>query len=305
MSDPDRAVFDQLRGLTTEAVNPRSRDLDALTTRQVLETIHAEDLGVAAAVGAVLDEVERGVERVVGALESGGRLIYVGAGTSGRLGVLDAAECPPTFGTDPAMVVGVIAGGPEALIRSAEGVEDQLVAGGEDLAAMAVSAADCVCGIAASSRTPYVQAALAYARSQGASTLLVTCNAPPRPPIADVVIAPQTGPEVVMGSTRMKAGTATKLVLNMLTTAAMVRLGKVHGNLMVDLKATSQKLTERSKRVLMMVTGLDYAAAAALLKLAGGHVKTAIVMHQAELSPEAARARLAATGGSVRAALAG
>ena len=231
-------------------------------------------------------------------------MIYVGAGTSGRLGVLDASEIPPTYGADPEMVQGIIAGGYEALVVAQEGAEDIKEDGARDLKARNLTSRDVVCGIAASRRTPYVIGAIEYARSLGAKTLYITCT--PRNEMnipVDVAMCPIVGPEVVMGSTRMKAGTATKLVLNMITTTAMIKLGKVYGNMMVDLQMNSKKLIERSKRTLMIVTGIDYDEAAKYLEAAGGHVKTAIVMIKAGVSREEAKKRLEITEGHVRKAI--
>jgi len=306
----NRRLFDELARLVTESVNERFVALDELPTRAILEAINAEDARVAEAVRHEIPAIEAAVGLVVETLGRGGRLIYVGAGTSGRLGVLDAAECPPTFGSDPERIVGVIAGGPDALIRAVEGAEDRGDEARASLARLTLTASDCVAAIAASSRTPYALEALAYAREIGASTIFITCNpvaAGPAPgePVADVVVRPVTGPEVLAGSTRMKAGTATKLVLNMITTASMVRLGKVYGNLMVDLMSTSRKLEERSKRVVMMVTGVDYQRASEVLEAAGGHVKTALVMELLGVDRTAAAARLAAADGFVRSAIGG
>jgi N-acetylmuramic acid 6-phosphate etherase len=252
-----------------------------------------------------IPKIAKAVELVVSAFKKRGRLFYVGAGTSGRLGVLDAAECPPTFGTDPKLVQGIIAGGYKALVRSQEGSEDRREEGRDAVRKHGIKKKDVVCGIAASRRTPFVLSALEEAKRTGARTIYLTCNPFSKVPLprVDVLIAPVVGPEVVTGSTRMKAGTATKLVLNMLTTAAMVRMGKTYGNLMVDLRATSQKLVERSKRVIMNVTGCDYERAERLLKRARGHVKTAIVMQKAGCSFPEAQGRLAKAQGFVREAV--
>ncbi len=300
----DRELFDQIRKLATEQRNPRSEDIDALDSRGILEIINAEDALVPPAVANEIPYIAEAVDILVDAFRAGGSLIYVGAGTSGRLGIVDASECPPTFGTPPEMVRGIIAGGREAVFRSQEGAEDLEENGARDLQNEGVAPPDVVCGIAASRRTPYVVGAVKYARSIGCKTLYVTCN--PRSEFdldVDVAICPVVGPEVVMGSTRMKAGTAQKLVLNMLTTASMVRLGKVYHNMMIDLQMTSKKLVERSKRVVMMVTGVDYDEAAATLKKAGGHVKTAIVMIFADVDAEEARTRLERADGFVRRAI--
>ena len=254
-----------------------------------------------------LPHIERAVDLVVAAFEQGGRLFYVGAGTSGRIGVVDASECPPTFGTPPEMVQGLMAGGPAAMFAAQEGAEDREANGAADLDAHGVTARDVVCGIAASRRTPYTVGALKHARERiGAGTVFVTCV--PRETIpfeVDVAICPVVGPEVLMGSTRMKAGTAQKLVLNMLTTAAMVRMGKVYENMMIDLMMTNAKLVERSKRIVMTVTGADYDTAAHALDAAGGHVKTALVMLLADVGRVEATDRLRAARGFVRYAIGG
>lgn len=304
MAEKGRPLFDRLLGLTTEALNPRSERLDSLEPAAILELINDEDARVAAAVRAVVPAIEQTVHLVVQALSAGGRLVYVGAGTSGRLGVLDAAECPPTFGTDPSRVVGVIAGGAEALVRAVEGAEDREDEGRAAMDRLNIGPNDVVVGIAASSRTPYTIAAVERARARGAKTAYLTTNPPDNVTVAvDVVIAPDVGPEVLMGSTRMKSGTAQKLVLNMITTASMVRLGKVYRNMMVDLLATSEKLTERSKRVLMTATGLRYEEAERRLREADGSVKRAIVTTLSGASREAVDEALRAAGGHVRQAL--
>lgn len=297
-------LFDELQRLATEQRNPQSASIDAASTREILEIINTEDHLVPVAVRRELPYIEAAVEILVEAFRRGGRLFYVGAGTSGRLGVLDASECPPTYGTDPEMVQGLIAGGRAAMFRSQEGAEDMPEHGARDLREAGVTEKDVVCGIAASRRTPYVVGAVAYAREIGCKTLFVTCN--PRSEFdlqVDVAICAVVGPEVVMGSTRMKSGTAQKLVLNMLTTASMIRLGKVYQNMMVDLQATNLKLVERSRRTVMTVTGIGYAEAAELLERAGGHVKTAIVVALKGVEPDEARRRLEAAGGFVRGAL--
>ena len=297
-----KAVFNELQDLVTEQRNPRSRNLDRLNPTTVLRLINSEDQTVPQAVAREIPRIARAVDLVVSVFKKGGRLYYVGAGTSGRLGVLDAAECPPTFGTDPNLVQGIIAGGHKALIRSQEGSEDDREGGRLAIRKHGITKNDVVCGIAASRRTPFVLSALEEAKRIGAKTIYITCNPSSKAPLpkVDVLIAPVVGPEVVTGSTRMKAGTATKLVLNMLTTASMVRMGKTCGNLMVDLRATSQKLVERSKRVIMIVTGCDYETAERLLKQAKGHVKTAIVMQEAGCSYLGAQRRLRKADGFVR-----
>ncbi len=305
MSQPEPPpLFSALQQLATEQRNPRSRNIDLAPVREILEIIHAEDRTVPDAVRTEIPYIAEAVELIVDAFQRGGRLFYVGAGTSGRLGVVDASECPPTFGSDPDMVQGIIAGGPAAVFRSQEGAEDLESNGVEALAAAGVRPPDVACGVAASRRTPFVVGAIRRARAIGCKTLYVTCN--PRTDFdleVDVAICPVVGPEVIMGSTRMKSGTAQKLVLNMLTTASMIRLGKVYENMMVDLQMTNRKLVERSKRTVMTVTGVSYAEAGALLDHAGGHVKTALVMHLAGVNAEDAAKRLEKAGGFVRAAI--
>jgi len=285
----------------TEQRNPRSERIDQLSTLEIVDLINAEDRTVPAAVGQEREAVARAIDLVVDSLRRGGRLFYVGAGTSGRLGVLDASEMPPTYGTDPALVQGIIAGGAETLIRSREGAEDDREQAVLDIDERAVGANDFVLGIATSGTTPYVHAALDRARARGARTgfLLCTEPAPALRTTHDVVIAPLVGPEVITGSTRMKAGTATKLVLNTITTAAMVRIGKVWGNLMVDLQVTAEKLQDRAERIVMETLGLPRAEAVHLLNAAGGHVKTALVMGRLQVDADTARARLDAAGGVI------
>jgi N-acetylmuramic acid 6-phosphate etherase len=300
----DRARFEEFARLATEQRNPRTMDLDTLPIPELLDRINAEDRTVAEAVGRELPWVAQAVERIVASFKAGGRLIYVGAGTSGRLGVLDASECPPTFGSDPDMVVGIIAGGYTAVVRAVEGAEDRADHGAQAMDDLEVGPEDTVVGLAASRRTPYVVSAISRARSLGASTVYVTCT--PREEFAievDVAICPVVGPEAIMGSTRMKAGTAQKLVCNMLSTAAFVRMGKLYENMMVDLMANSQKLVERGRRTVMTVTGCDYHAAAHAIDAAGKSVKTAIVMLKLACSREEAERRLAAADGFVRGAL--
>ncbi|TVP42260.1 MAG: N-acetylmuramic acid 6-phosphate etherase [Gemmatimonadales bacterium] len=285
----------------TEQRNPRSRNLDRLSARELVALIQAEDRTVAEAVAAESEAIARGVELVASTFAAGGRLFYVGAGTSGRLGVLDAAEMPPTFGTEPDLVQGIIAGGYEALVRAREGAEDRPEDGARDLEARGVRSGDFVLGIAASGTTPYVHGALARARELGARTGFLLCTPPPPAlqALHDVVIAPLTGPEIVTGSTRMKAGTATKLVLNTLTTGAMVLAGKTWGNLMVDLQVTCAKLQDRGERILRATLGVEAAEARRLLHDAGGRVKTALVMGHLGVPREAAEAEIARAGGRV------
>lgn len=297
-------VFEQIKDLVTEQRNPNTMDIDSKTTMEILKLINQEDKKVPFRVEQELPQIARAVDLVVDSLKNGGRLFYIGAGTSGRLGVLDAAECPPTFGTDPEAIQGVIAGGKGTLLRSKEGVEDNFEAGAEDLKKRGVKRKDMVVGIAASRRTPYVLGGLEYAKKIKARTIFIFCN--PTSQLAinpDVVISPVLGPEIIAGSTRMKAGTAQKLILNMLTTTAMIKLGKVYQNLMVDLQATSQKLAERGKRIIMLVTGVDYGQAEEYLKKANYEVKTALVMIMAKVDKSEAKKKLKAANGVVRKAL--
>lgn len=285
----------------TEQRNPRTREIDRLPPAGIVALIQDEDRSVADAVAAESAAIARGVELVAATFAAGGRLFYVGAGTSGRLGVLDAAEMPPTFGTDPELVQGIIAGGYDALVRAREGAEDRAEDGARDLEARGVRPGDFVLGIAASGTTPYVHGALARARALQARTGFLLCTPPSDELRArhDVVIAPLTGPEVVTGSTRMKAGTATKMVLNTLTTGAMILSGKTWGNLMVDLQVTCAKLQDRAERILRATLGVEPAEARALLEAADGHVKTALVMGRLGISREAAEARIGDSGGRV------
>src|ERR671933_1155870 len=264
----------------TERRTPRTAGIDLASPLDIVDLLNAEDRTVADAVATQRKRIARAIELAEAAFRAGGRLFYVGAGTSGRLGVLDASECPPTFGTEPAMVQGIIAGGTPALTRSQEGAEDVTADGATAMDERHVGARDFVVGIAASGTTPYVRGALERAMQLGARTAIVACSPPP-PDLAarvDVAIVPITGPEAVTGSTRMKAGTATKMVLNMISTGAMIRLGKTYGNLMVDLKATNLKLKDRSERIVMEVCGVSRDQARALLEAAGRRVKLAIVM---------------------------
>lgn len=274
-----RELADRLERLVTEALNPASAELDTLDTTSLLKLINAEDATVAAVVEHVLPAVAEAVDLIVDAVRSGGRLFYLGAGTSGRLGVLDASECPPTFGSDPELVTGVIAGGQAALIRSSEGLEDDGGQGWRDLENAGAREGDVVVGITASTRTPYVVEGLSLARTAGLRTVYFTCNPDGAPGVeADVTINPVVGPEVLAGSTRMKAGTATKMVLNMLTTATFVRLGKTFGNLMIDLRPVSDKLRARARRIVMLACGVDFDEADSTLRETGEDVKAAILM---------------------------
>jgi N-acetylmuramic acid 6-phosphate etherase len=304
-AEEQKKIFEELKGITTEQRNPRSMDIDAKSTLDILKIINEEDKTVPLAVEKELNYIAQGVEFIVEAIKKGGRLLYFGAGTSGRLGVVDASECPPTFGTPFGLIEGYIAGGKEAMFRAQEGAEDYEENGARDVIAANVSDKDVVCGIAASRRTPYVVGAVKKAKELGAKTLFVTSN--PRENFnikeVDVAICPYVGPEVIMGSTRMKSGTAQKLVLNMLTTAAMVRLGKIYENMMIDLQMTNKKLVERSKKIVMTVTDISYEEAEKYLNKADGHVKTALVMILANVNKEEAKRRLDKADGFVRKAI--
>jgi N-acetylmuramic acid 6-phosphate etherase len=290
--------------LLTESRNPASTRLDELTPLELVRLMSAEDARVAPAVAACAEVIARAIEVIAERLGRGGRLVYAGAGTSGRLGVLDATECPPTFNSPPGQVVGVIAGGPDALTRAVEGAEDHPEYAEHALAALGLGAGDVLVGIATSGRTPYVGGALAYARRVGAFSVGLFCNPDSDLlPLPDLAIVPAVGPEVLTGSTRLKAGTATKLVLNLLSTGAMVRLGKTYGNLMVDLRATNSKLRARANRIVRTLTGLSAEPAGELLQRCGGELKTALVAHLAGVAPDEARARLQAAGGQVRSAV--
>lgn len=286
----------------TEQRNPRTVDIDLATPLGIVDLMNAENRTVADAVATVREPIAQLIGEVEAAFRAGGRLFYAGAGTSGRLGVLDASECPPTFGVDFELVQGMIAGGDAAMFRAQEGAEDSPEGGARDVAARGVRAGDVLVGIAASGTTPYVRGALERARALGARTAIVACSPPPAATLAaaDVHVVAVTGPEVLTGSTRLKAGTATKMILNMVTTGAMIRLGKTYGNLMVDLRATNAKLVDRSERIVAEVCGVDREAARALLAAADGRVKTAIVMHALGAGRDEAERALAAAGGVIR-----
>lgn len=305
MTSDTRKIFDEISQLSTEQRNPNSINIDKQPIEEILKIINEEDKRIPLAVEKEIPYIAKAVELVVGAFKNGGRLLYFGAGTSGRLGVVDASECPPTFGAPYGMVDGFIAGGMEAMFRAQEGAEDYEENGAEDVERANVSSRDVVCGIAASRRTPYVIGAIKKAKEIGAATLYVTAT--PRDTFnikeVDVAICPHVGPEVVMGSTRMKSGTAQKLVLNMITTTAFVRLGKTYENMMIDLQQTNKKLVERSKRIIMTITGVEYDEAAHYLKESGGHVKTALVMILAKCSIDEAKDRLKKAEGFVRKAI--
>ena len=294
-----------LGALVSETRNPQTMDLDALSTLELVHRFNQQDTLVAEAVKATLPDVASAVDAAAEALKSGGRIIYMGAGTSGRLGVLDASECPPTFGVPHGLVVGLIAGGPGALLKAVEGAEDNAQLGEDDLIALNLTPQDLVVGLAASGRTPYVIGGLKYARKIGCNTVAISCNPDsPIAPEADIAISPVVGPEALTGSTRLKSGTAQKLVLNMISTGAMVKFGKVYQNLMVDMKATNIKLMDRACRMVVEATGIARAEAEMLLKQTDFDVKPAILMALSGLSAEAAREKLVAHQGFLRAALA-
>ncbi|PTQ56640.1 MAG: N-acetylmuramic acid 6-phosphate etherase [Candidatus Carbobacillus altaicus] len=293
MTDLDR--------LATEQPNPKSERLDQMTALEIVTLMNEEDATIAGVIQKALPNIAQAVERIVEQFQRGGRLIYIGAGTSGRLGVLDASECPPTFGTDPEMLVAVLAGGALAMTAAIEGAEDDIDAGSDDLINLQVSERDAVVGITASGRTPYVKQALIHARRLGAVTIAIANNRGAEVSrLVDIAIELPTGPEVLTGSTRLKAGTAQKMVLNMLSTASMVLLGKTYKNLMIDLRPLNDKLIERARRMLMMLTGVSYAEAAQALSTADRQVKVALVMLLTGMTADEARARLRDTGGFVR-----
>jgi N-acetylmuramic acid 6-phosphate etherase len=297
-------MFDRMSLPTTEARNPASEEIDTLSAVELARLMNAQDELVPQAVGREIEAIGRAIEVIADRLRKGGRLVYLGAGTSGRLGVLDASECPSTFSTPPEMVVGLIAGGYAALTRAVEGAEDHPQAAAADLKSINLAASDVVVGIATSGRTPYVIGGLEYARQIGAFAIGLACNDGSALAAAtDLMITPVVGPEIISGSTRLKAGTATKLVLNMLTTGAMVLLGKTYGNLMVDLKATNSKLVRRTRRMVATLTGLSEDDAELKLRQCDGELKTAIVSVRRQVSAAAARELLAKAGGQLRRAL--
>ena len=307
-----KQLFNQLKNLSTEQRNPASQKIDLSSTKNILKTINNEDFLVPLAVQKELTYISRAVEIIVKSLLNKGRLLYFGAGTSGRLGVLDAAECPPTFGVDYNLIQGFIAGGDAAMFRAQEGSEDKPEFGANDVVKIKINKNDVVCGIAASMRTPYVVGAILKAKELGAKTIFITTN--PRKKLysseyrwlsknIDVAICPEVGPEVIMGSTRMKSGTAQKLVLNMLTTASMIRLGKVFENMMIDLQLTNKKLHERAKKILIIAAGVSYEDAESFLIKSGGHVKSAIVMIKSNVGFKEAMRRLKNANGFVRLAI--
>lgn len=305
MTAQNKKIFDEISKLSTEQQNKNSVNIDRQSTEEILRIINNEDKTVPLAVENEIPYITLAVEKVVDAIKSGGRLIYFGAGTSGRLGVVDASECPPTFGAPFDLIQGYIAGGKEAMFKAQEGAEDFEENGERDVNLAEVTSKDVVCGIAASRRTPYVAGAIKAAKKLGAVTLFITAT--PREsfnvPDVDIAICPNVGQEVVMGSTRMKSGTAQKLVLNMITTTAFVRLGKTYENMMIDLQLTNKKLKERAKRILMTITGIDYEEAETYLEKSKGHVKTALVMILANTDYETAQQRLKESNGFVRDAL--
>jgi len=298
MDEEKKELLAHLNRLATETPNPKSMHIDRLRAVDICRVINDEDKSVAAAVELEIDRIAQTAEMVAKTLRAGGRLFYIGAGTSGRLGVLDAAECPPTFGTDPGQVVGVIAGGRDTLIRSAEGIEDRADEAPLDLKKHNFDQNDMLIGLAASVKTPYTIAGIKYANEIGAKTALIVCNEAGQLDISpDVLIQLKVGPEVVTGSTRMKSGTAQKMTLNMISTTAMILLGKCYGNLMVDLRATSAKLTTRSRKILIDLLGISYDDADRLLESSGGSVKLAIAMHRLGVGHDEAAKRLAEADG--------
>lgn len=293
-----------LSRLTTERRNPASAHIDSCTTLEMVTIMQQEDSKIASAIEKILPEIARAIDATSRRLENGGRLFYLGAGTSGRLGILDASECPPTYGTDPELVQGLIAGGIPAIFRAQEGAEDNPGLAVHDLKEHGFSAKDVLVGIAASGRTPYVIGGLKYARELGALTIALACSEHAEiAALADIALTPVTGPEVVTGSTRMKAGTAQKLVLNMLSTGTMIKLGKVYGNLMVDVKASNKKLEERAIRIVMEGSGCKRTEAEKALKGADGHAKLAILMVVAGVSAGEGKALLERTAGHLAAAI--
>lgn len=297
-------MCEELKRLTTERRNGKALPLDTLRTLDIVKLMNEEDRKVAEEVGKELESIAQAIDLIAEALERGGRLFYFGAGTSGRLGILDASECPPTFGTDPSLVQGVIAGGMTALIHAVENAEDAAEEGAQDVIRYDVKRGDVLVGITASGRTPYIMGAMQEARKRGAETVALSCNEEAEiNQLADVFISVVVGPEIVSGSTRLKAGTAQKLVLNMLSTVSMIRLGKVYGDLMVNVQATNFKLRERVKRIIIEATNVDYEQAEALMNAAGGDAKTAIVMYYRGIGLEEARLLLEQCGGKVRAVI--
>lgn len=301
------ALFQEISGLATEQINELSSTIDMMSTHDIITLINQEDAKVAYAIEKEIPFIVQAVDALTERFKMGGRLFYIGAGTSGRLGIVDASECPPTFGTDPSMVQGIIAGGNEAMFAAQEGAEDSFEKGADIIREYGISDKDCVCGIAASGRTPFVRGALKEAKSIGAYTILITTN--DREQIiswnidVDTIIAPHVGPEVIAGSTRMKSGTAQKMILNMLSTGAMIRLGKSYGNIMVDLQLTNAKLQERARKIIMEIANINYDEASELLKASGGHVKTALIMSLTDIPFEKAKQLLEKADGYIKKAL--
>jgi N-acetylmuramic acid 6-phosphate etherase len=303
MPKPSRAFIPKESRLT-EQRNPASKNLDRLTAREIVELMNREDRKVALAVGKEIPAIARAVDAIVAGIRKGGRLIYVGAGSSGRMAVLDAAECQPTFGTPPELVQALIAGGGRAITQAVEGAEDDVRNAERELRARKLTRNDVVVGVTASGTTPYVLAALRFARSRGATTVAITSNRRmPVARLAKIVIAAEVGPEVLTGSTRMKAGTAQKMVLNMLSTAAMVRLGRVYENLMIDVVLTNEKVAKRALRILAEASGKSVSAAEHALRAAGHNMRAGLVMLKLEVEPSEAKRRLAQAKGNLRAAL--
>lgn len=303
----DSSLFDEIINLSTEQINANTADIDLADTREILNMINEEDKKVPSAVKQEIPYIEQAVEIIYQSIKAGGRLIYIGAGTSGRLGIVDASECPPTFGSHPELVQGIIAGGNQAMFASQEGAEDDEEQAIIDLNAKQLTSNDVICGIAASGRTPYVKSAINYAHSIRCKTIMITTSKREevfaRGINADVFICPVVGPEVIAGSTRMKSGTAQKLVLNMLTTATMIKLGKTYGNIMVDLQQTNKKLVERSRNIIMKICDVDYNKARDLLEQSNGNVKLAIMMGKSNLDKQSALDILNKAEGKIRQAL--
>ncbi|MBS1538020.1 MAG: N-acetylmuramic acid 6-phosphate etherase [Bacteroidetes bacterium] len=303
------SLFDEITSLPSEQNNPDSALIDTFSTGEILECINNEDAKIASAVRREIPYIAQAVDAIVERFRRGGRLFYVGAGTSGRLGIVDASECPPTFGVSSEMVQGIIAGGAPAMFKAQEGAEDSDENGAVEIRNREITSDDIVCGIAASGRTPFVRGAINEARNRGSYTIFISTNT--RENIArlgisaDTMICPAVGAEVITGSTRMKSGTAQKLILNMLTTASMIRIGKTYGNIMVDVQLTNAKLRERAKSILMSLTGIDYHAAEILLESSGGNVKTALVMELANVDALTAQKRLDESNGFIRKAIEG
>lgn len=302
----DKSLFEKLGSLDTEQNNPVSSGIDTATPLEIARIMNVEDAGVAVAVSKKLNEVAEGITLITNAFKNGGRLIYAGSGTSGRIGVVDASECPPTFGTPFDMVIGLIAGGPEAMFRAKEGAEDKPELGAEDIFTKKAGPNDVICGLAASGRTPYVTGALQKAKELGSKTIFVCCVDESQLDMdlqPDVLISVPVGPEVISGSTRLKSGTAQKMVCNMLTTGAMIQLGKVYQNVMVDLQLTNQKLHERAKRIVMQLVGINYEEASKVLEKAGNHVKSALLMAIGKIDYDEAQRILQQHDGFVQKAL--